>query len=631
MFSRKLAFCCLLAALTVAAAPLAPVRAGGPTEILKIIPQDAWGFAMARSLDTIDAKAKLLKEALTLPMIPDQVSPMALAMFELGDAVDTGSPICAVMLDAQKFGGEPSNPQNAAVLLVPAREPKALLAKLQAEEALDGVSKCTVKGEPAFAAVRNKIIILGPGKDSVTHLAKTKKTLGDDFAKARSAVIDDSDLYLSISVQLVVNAYKDMVMPMAQMMMAAQDPEGKTVKQLVKLFSEIEAFDISIGVDPKGFSLKMLVCPVKDSDLQKLAADEKNTTDALLGMLPKEKFLLSFGGLATQSEHKDKFSDPKGISNAVKMMSPPGVDVAAIESIEKDLLELQKAIRQYALSISALPDGSDGLFGAAVVAEVGDAKAFVEGIRELYKKVWKASEDEDFVALKKSIVHAADGATIAGKKVDTITVNVPEIAERGEASKEDVDKARKIIGSECVVRFGAVDDKHIAIVYGGGEKRYESVCGAVKSEGDSLSGDKGIVDLSGQLPSPRNGECFIAVDSILQTFKAGAKLVGEEEEFPIDAPTLNAPLAMSACVQDKSVTRFDFVVPMKLVVAAKEAMEKYSASAKEEDFDAEDGDAAADEGEGGDEESGTAKPKAKPGKAKPSDEGETDKDDGGGK
>ncbi|HKQ49566.1 MAG TPA: hypothetical protein VJZ71_15950 [Phycisphaerae bacterium] len=607
MFFRKFAVYSLLAAMTVAAAPLASARAGGPKDILEIIPQDAWGFAMARSLDTVDAKAKLLKEALTLPMIPDKVSPMALAMFELGDAVDTSSPICAVMLDAQKFGGEPSSPQNAAVLLVPAREPKALLEKLKAEEALDGVSKCTVKGEPAYAAVRNKIVILGPGKDSVTHLAKTKKTLGDDFAKARAAVIDDSDIYLSISVQLVVNAYKDMFMPMAQMMMAAQDPEGKTVKQLVKLFSEIAAFDISIGVDPKGFSLRMLVCPVKDSDLQKLAADEKNTTDALLAMLPKEKFLFSFGGLATQSEHKDKFSDPKGISNAIKMMSPPGIDVAAIESIEKDLIELQKSIRQYALSISALPEGSDGLFGAAIVAEVGDSKAFVEGVRGLYTKVWKASEDEDFVALKKSIVHAADGETIDGKKVDTITINVAELAERGEASKDDVDKAQKIIGKECVVRFGAVDDKHIAIVYGGGEKRYGTVCGAVKSEGDSLAGDKGIVDLSGQLPSPRSGECFIAVDSILQTFKAGAKLVGEEEEFPIDAPTLNAPVAMATSVQDKSVTRFDFVVPMKLVVAAKEAMEKYSASAKDEDFDEEGDDAAAGEEEGGEE-----KPAAEP-------------------
>jgi hypothetical protein len=74
---------------------------------------------------------------------------------------------------------------------------------------------------------------------------------------------------------------------------------------------------------------------------------------------------------------------------------------------------------------------------------------------------------------------------------------------------------------------------------------------------------------------------------------------------------------MATSVQDKSITRFDCVVPMKLVVAAKEAMEKYSASAKDEDFDEEGSDDAAGKEEGGDEDSGAEKPKA-------------DEDEGGG-
>jgi len=611
-----------------------PARAGGTKDILEIIPQDAWGFVMARSLDAVDAKAKLLKETLALPMIPDKVSQMAMGMFELGNTVDTSSPICVVMLDAHKFGGEDKSAQNAAVLLVPTKEPKALLEKLQAEEAQDGLSKCTIKGEPAFAAVRNKVVILGPGKDSVTHLSKTKKTLGDGLAKARLSIINDSDFYLSISVRQVVNAYKDMFMPMIQMMTAAQDPEGKNIKILEKSLTEVAAFDLSVGIDDKGFTVKMLISPVEDSDLQKVMADEKNTTDALLSFLPKDKYLFSFGGLASQSEHKEKFGDSAPLSNILKMTSAPGVDLKAIAKIDEEVTKLLKSIKRYAISISALPEGSDGLFGATVVAEVADAKAFVEGIREVYKKTWKASEDEDFVALKKHIVHTADAETINGQKVDTITVNVADIAQRNETSKKEIEQFEKIMGKGCILRFGMVDDKHVVVVYGGGAKRYETVCGAAKSKGDSLSGDQGIVDLSGQLPSPRAGEAFIAVDNIFQTAKAVMKLLGEEEEFPIDAPTLNAPIALAFSVQDKSVGRYDCVVPMKLVKALKEGFDKYSASAKEENFDEDDDEAAADNDNGDDSEKpgakkpGKEKNQAKPKKVKPK-KAEPSKDEGG--
>lgn len=611
MFFKKHSVRCWLAATAAVMLGVLPARAGSPKDLIEIIPQDAWGFLMVRSLATVDEKTKLIKETLALPMLPDQVSQMALGMFDLGDTVDTSSPICAVMLDAQKFGGQEKGPQNAAVLLIPAKDPKVLLEKLQAKEPQDGVSACTMKGEPAFAAVRNKIVILGPSQDSVTHLAKTKKTLSEGLAKSRQNIMNDSDFYFSIAVGPIVNAYKDMFMPMAQMMMAAQDPEGKSIKQLVKLFSEVSAFDVSIGVDEKGLSVKMLVCPVADSDLQKWTADEKNTTDALLAMLPKEKYLFSFGGLASQSEHKEKFGDTKPLSGVMKMMNATGIDAKAIESIDEEFIKLQKAIKRYAVCISALPEGSDGLFGLTIVAEVADSKAFVDGIRELYKKAWKASEDENFVALKKSIVHKADGETVGDQKVDSITVNVPDLAERSETPKKEVEKFQKIMGKDCVFRFGAVDDKHIAIVFGGGPKRYESVCGAVKSKGDSLSGDQGIVDLSNRLPSPRASEAFIAVDSILQSFKTAAKLIGEEE-FPIEAPTLNAPLAFAFSVHDKSVGRYDCVVPMKLIKAVKSAVEQYSASAKDENFDEDDSDAGAND----DKDSTKAEHSAKPAKAK---------------
>jgi hypothetical protein len=382
------------------------------------------------------------------------------------------------------------------------------------------------------------------------------------------------------------------------------------------MFSEIATFDLSVGVDDKGFSLKMLVSPQEDSDLEKMMAEQKNTTGCVRASQGKVPVFVWRHGHSKRACRQILRSQP--LSSMVKMLGSQAIDAKAIEKIDEQLVLLQKAVRRYAMSISALPEGSDGLFGAAIVAEVGDAKAFVEGIREIYKAAWKASEDEDFVALKKSIVHKADDETIGERKVDTIKISLSGLAERAEKGKKEVEKIEKVVGKDCVVRFGAVDDKHVAVVYGGGTKRFENVCGAVTSKKDSMSGDQGIIDVSGQLPSPRSGEGFIAVDNIIQTLKAGAKLMGEDDEFPFEAPTLNAPVAWAVSLQDKSVSRVDIVVPMKLVKAVKEAAEKFQASAKNDNFDEDDEDkGTSDEDNGGAAKKGGVKKPGKPGKDKP--------------
>lgn len=87
---------------------------------------------------------------------------------------------------------------------------------------------------------------------------------------------------------------------------------------------------------------------------------------------------------------------------------------------------------------------------------------------------------------------------------------------------------------------------------------------------------------------------YIAVDSILQVVNRIAKAVGEEP-MPFEVPTVNMPLAGSSTVQG-DVMRLDFVIPMKLIKAGKDAYDKYAATMQSDDFDEEDDAAEADEG-----------------------------------
>ncbi len=570
-------------------------QAASHKEMLDLIPDDAWGFLMAGSLDGIDAKSKMLKSMLGLP-IPDDVSNMALAQFNMVDIVDRKSPIFAVMMDAQKFAGS----DRAAVLLVAVTDSKALLERIEAEDPIEGVSKCVVMGEPAYAVVRGKIVILGPDLDCVTKVAKSKKTLGESMAKPRLAVIEKSDVFLSISLASVVNAYKDMFLPMAQMMMAPTDPEGKGIKRFVKALSEVGSLDFALTMDDAGFALRMLIDPLKESDLQKLFADEKCTTDSLLAGLPSESFLFTMGSKAANSEHGASFQSQSPLSDMMKMTGMDGIDTSALEILDKEFISIQKSIKQYAMCLAALPEGADGIFGLTLVAETEDSKAFIESVRKAYETAWKVSDDEELAAIKGAVVHKADAETIDGHKVDTLSVDLKKLSEIDDTDDDtEIQHVQALFGKDMVLRFGATDGKRVVFTFGGGKSRFETASKAQQSSGAKLSADKGISAMSGQLPSPRSGEYFIAADTIIQTVKRALKAVGSDDDFPIDVPTLNSPIGGSTTVQDK-VMRIDFMVPMKLIKAGKDAYDSYSASAADEDFDELDDEAddeAADDGD----------------------------------
>ncbi|MEK6642502.1 MAG: hypothetical protein AABZ08_01220 [Planctomycetota bacterium] len=609
----------LLAGFTAILMPLQAARAGDLKEMLQLVPDDTWGFVVAKSLTNVDDKAAQMKDIFSLPF-DGALSDMALGMLQLGDTIDKSSPVCAMMLDPNKFGGQ----EKSTAILVPAKDPKALLAKLGAEEAVEGISKCTVMGEPAFAGIKGKIVILSPSEECTTKILKTKKSIGDSIVDSRLGVMTQSDVYVSISVRSILAAYKEMIMPMVQMMAGSSGVGGADIEKMFKIFEEVHAFEIAITLDKAGFSFVFLAVPHEGSDLQGLFADQKNTSDSILSLLPKEKFMFAFGGMATQSEHAEKFGGEHPISGVLKAMTQGAeLDQDALNTVDAEFIKIQKSIKRYALSFSALPKG-DSMIGSALVAEVSDAKEFLSGVRKLYKAFSTVSEDEDFGAIKKCVIHSADAETVAGKKVDTIKI---DFAAMPDADQEDLKKMEKVIGKEFIIRFGAVDDKHVAVSFGGGTKRFETICGSIKS-GEKLATDSGITAASGNLPSPRTSELFAAVDTIVSVVSEIAKATGEEA-LPFEFPTLNAPVAASMCVQDK-ISRTDLMIPMKLLKAGKEAYDKFAASSAEADFDDDEAPAKAkgesakdkkkatadDEDEDEDEEA--TKPKAKAeSKAKP--------------
>lgn len=623
-----------LFAFALTLVPFRPAAAAGPEDVLNMIPDDTWGFLVLRSLDVIDQRAKMLNETLGLNL-PTPITPMALAPFNIADVIDMKSPLCVIAMDMQKFGE--TGPDSAIVMLVPTKDPKAMLEKLNGKDAQDGITKCTVMEQPAFAAVKDKYIILGKNQDCVTKVFKTEKTLSADVAKARKETMSQSDIFMSFSVNAIFSAYKDRFMPIAGMMLAAQDPEGKTVKQMTKMFTEMTAADVAIGLDKNRFAFNFLMHPKKGSDLSELVTATKNSSESLVSCLPKEDYLFAFGGAGGYNEHSAKFGDQNVLGSVFKSAQMQGIDQESVKAVDSELAKIAKIIGPWGLSLSDLGSGPDGMFGIACTIETSQPKDFLESLRKIYKSVFTMSDDEDFQEVKKSIVHKPDAETVGDDKVDTVTVDVDALAKMSEMEAKDLKTLKTVVGN-FVIRFGAIGDKHVVLSVGGGKDRYAKVGAAVKaSKGSGLAADTGISTWSKMLTSPRSQEMYFAIDRIARSMKTLAKSMGEEDEIP-EVPQLDAPIALSVAQVD-GVSRMDFVVPMKLAIAVKKAIEEHSKAGMQNfDEDEDDGDKDHDDAKGDDtatsdkkEKSGDkakAEPKADKAKSKPAKKDKDEDSDG---
>lgn len=593
----------------------APVRAGDTKDVLKLVPEDAWGYITLRSIGTIDERAAYLQQLLNLP-IPPQITPMAMMMLNIMPAdenpIDMKSPLCVVIMDVQKFGtaeGMPfPDPGNAAVVLAPISNADGFMTKLNAEEAKEGISKCMVAGNAVYAAKKESYVILGKNKDCVTRVLKSSKGVAESVAASRMAVMSDSDVYVSFAAGAVMTAYRDMITGFLQGMAPAMGPSAEDVKTLHKMLEQVKLIDLAANLNKDGFALRYFIEAKKDSDLEKMLADAKVSSDSLLALLPKEKYLIAIGSTSGYSEHAEKFGNPNMIASLLQSAQAEGIDEKAVKTIDTEVQKMLKNLGGMALAVSALPEGgSNGMFGLSLVIETKDAPGFISSIRTIWDSAWRISTNAELVEAKEFFVHKADAETVGDAKVDTLSLDVKKMADKSEMDEDELKTFETMMGKDVVLRFGALDSKYVVISFGGGKARHETVCKAVKSgKSGSLCEDKGIMAVSPFLPGPRTSEFYVAVDNILQVVKSVSKVLGEEDQIPFDAPTLDAPLAFSQ-THDKGIQRGDMFLPTKLIVAVKkmidDSMKAYAMSEFDEEDDDSEDDSDTDHEDGADDDS----------------------------
>lgn len=577
----------------------APVMAGSPADALKHVPKDAWGFAVIRSINTIDKNIGQLED-MGVPIPPGFRVGTALKdpPFNLADSVDQEGPICVVMLDMNKFGKGASesaqpDPTLAVAMLVPAKDPRAVIKKFAVGES-EGSGVCKIKflDEELYGVAIDDFVVVAKGEKTIKEVSSYSGD-GPAMVDARKSLLGVTDLYVSFSVDRVYGTFGPQIAPVAQMVMMQADPTGKSWQRFDKLIKEVDSIDIGLRMDDKGIALRGLMLPKKESDLELLFKDTKNLESSKLSLLPKEDYLFAFGSAMTYSDQSEKFSDQNPISSLVNTLQLQDVDQATVKGIDAEIMKMFKSAKAQATSFSMLSGGSQGYLGLAAVVETDKPDLFLDGIRKIYKNLWRISSEPELKKAKDLFTHTPDAETIEGGKVDTLALNNKQLVEEMEIAPKDVKTLKTFLGDDLTVRFGIVGDKHVIVAFGGGKDRYASIAKLVKSGGDaSLASDTGIKATTQNLADPRTTEAYISIENIMRMVKVVSKEIDGEDAIPFEIPRIDAPLGMDVASVE-GVMRFDLFVPMRLVDAVKKAVKEQEARDMEA-FDEMDADAPSD-------------------------------------
>lgn len=627
MFRSRHMVCALLAITLVGPAAFgqgmggmaAPAARDG---ILDAIPGDAWGAVIVRNLKGLNGKVVGIGQELGLPIGPGTMVGDPLMMLKgflgIAEGLDDKGSVALVLLKMEELSADSLS--RSMVLLVPCEDPKVFLDQFAAggEEPADapegaeekkeeskpddeqpaaapatakaghgtalpkGIVKISLMGKPSFAAVKGKYAVLAPELDALRALKTAKGAMRSALTPERLVLVESKfDLTLWLNMAEVGPAIRDTVKGtlMGLMMMGAMaDPSlanqaQPAIENIEKFLDQSASFQMGLAASKTGFALDFYVDAKPGTEMAQRFAESKGSDKSLLVGLPAEKYVLAFA--ATSSARPE---DVKQASATVTgLLDRPEVksacDPEKLEGFKKtlgEMIELAANGEWMGLSVSRLPEGSDGMIGVTAVGAFPHAgKKVVTLAGKMIESGLGLVTSEDARKVLDAIEYKADAEKVGEMPVSQLRVDLSKIPDAGE---EDIAKFKKVVGKDgAMVRIATIGEDHAGMFFGGGPKRIEQVAALVKKGEAPLADDDGFKAIAPNLPKgKRFFEMYCAVDTLLHMVNDVAAAVGEAER-PIagEIPEMKAPVAVVGTV-GKTWGRVSVYVPMKVVKGIKE-------------------------------------------------------------
>lgn len=573
MIRRTLATLSLLCALPAGVASASEAM----DKALASIPADAIGFLCVPSIKELDAGYQKAINDLQLqpfvqPPMNSIVGLIKTALPMLG-GMDENGPLTVVLMPAATM----FELGQKVAILVPAREPKAMIESMNGQSTEDGLWSVNVMGQPLYAAIAKKTLIIGRTADVVQAVKKSDAGINTKLDKAQTQLLGEVSIGLWLDG---ANLFGKMLKPMADMMlfpmMTGSAPPGSFIaksaemnKHNINMFlTGVASIGFGISLDDGGLSLKGAMATIPGSDLAK-QVKVKPTTASLLRGLPGRDFVMAFG----------QTTDPDQAKAAVKSLDVLFSAADGVEGIDQEKVEkLQDVFQRWALTMTGirgtlelLTPGPGGLIGLSVIIDTSDSGKWLEGLEEtveLAKQIALGATgklgDEDIEAVVGAI-SLADAEEIDGTKVRHLKI---DLSKMNQIDEDDLEEVLAVIGKEGpLLRMAPVGEKQVVLSFGGGKDHMAGLIQSAKKGEALLEQNVGVKNVSTHLPKERASVFYIAADQAIEMVRAVTKAVGEDE-FPVQMEPVNAPLAGSVTGAD-GWTRYDLFLPNELLLAGK--------------------------------------------------------------
>jgi len=558
-----------------------PVAQAGDSlaEALAPIPGDALAFVSIPSIKGLDADYQQAIQNLGLrPFAPppmDSFVGLLKARVPMLEGIDENGSLAIVFMPAETV----FELQFTQVMLIPAKEPKAMIEAMGGEPAEGGLWTVSLAGQPAYVAAGKNRVIVARQPETAAAVKDATTSILTKLEAAEKSTLDGLDLFIWADADRLLKLVKPMIDGVLASILAMQQSAGgfeaksaQMNKQQIDMIMEGAAsLTIGLSLDNSGVGLRFGITSKAGSELAKQTR-MRNTSDSLLEGLPATDYLLAFGQTADPDQARAAIKDLDSVFSMGEGIE--GIDPEKLKQVRSFVEEALPMLTGLRGSIEALPPGPDGLFALSVIADTTDGKKalelkskLIELGKEMLAEAAEKTEDEWIDQLNEVITFEKEAEEIEGVKVHRLRLGLDKIEDIDE---EDLGAMRKVIGQEgALIRMACVSPRTVVAGLGGGKARMATLIEQARKNESALANDEGIRKVVKSLPKERASVTYLAVDRILAGVNRVMEALGEER-LPVQMPSLNAPLAMVGSGGDRWM-RLDLFLPTELVIASKDA------------------------------------------------------------
>jgi hypothetical protein len=582
---------------TLAALALMTVFIGhARAQVLEQVPTDALMVLRVKNLQDVSNKIATLANQWGLTeMTPDLADPIAAFQKEtkIQNGLNKDGDAAFAYLDPK--GG---NPDDSFLILIPVSDFAAFTGNFADAKTEGEITSFTIpnEGKTGYAAHWGNYAAVAPTKAILEAKPQGLKAEG-----LTAKELQDKDLILFSNVKQLApqllpkleEARTEVATELDKEM--SGNPKAQALAPAVKALvnqglnvakeylQDAQAATLGVNLSAEGIATTVMTEFTAESYLGKTTQSFKNTDSTLLQGLPDTKYLFFGGAIADPAVMTRLFDD---------FLGPVIAELKADE--HKALLDYVNAVREYTAAQSGPqtfgmiapsgPIGAESLFQFVAVAS-GDPKALMEGYRKtfesqnaLMKTMMSMSAvstepeaDAPAADAEAAAAPAADPVkltyTPAAKTIDGVAFDQFKTEFTFEGNTPEEAQAQQMLaliyGQEGLNGYlGAVDDKHVLFVSGGGDELMAQAVAAVKAGESRISQAEPVKQVAQKLPLNRIAAFYLPLGQWVETGVAYAQQFGMAVPFEVEK---NLPPIGATVATEQNAIRIDSYIPSTLI------------------------------------------------------------------